>query len=670
MSELKKNEELEQQTSLTHDAPPADAGESPVPFTDTVSTADDTGESPAPTADTVSKAETETTPAPATDDATESHIPSADTASTTETETASTADDAGESPAPASEKSKSNLPAIVIGLLVFFGLLFALWHSHGGAAAERGVLYTRDNALYYYDTKHEPYLVQENISNGGDFYYYYSAWGATVSEDGRWIYYAANIDPNGSFDLYRRDARDVSAESLPIASHVYNYQISTDGSAAAYLAIGEGEDSVQLCAFDGMSTRVIAEDLQWQQNLYDLSSDGKYLVYYDAYSMLRTEKIGTDEPSVVLTDSAAMYALADETDNLYYVAENGDVYDIYSYDFASDPVLLAENVSYMELMPNGRDLLYCAASAENIPYSEILVDDMAEADADLTEADGAAWEEKLQRDEIRAAIAAGEGISPLLQEAYVLKDGKSIKVAEDVVSAMAVENDAPFLTGYQIDPPEPMPLSELEGGLDMLELYYYLALNYSEFQPFLADANGMCQRLTGYQVLLDTLQISADGKRAAYVVNDANMGGNILMEMEIGKAEDASAVATNIERFAFLGGNGPLCYAYTENGVNGLTAGEKTITNVNAVEFAEDAQAVYYIADADAVSGVGQLQIWDGVNEPTTVDEGVFAFRNLGDGKFALIEGDDAAEGSASLHYFDGKSVSLLDESITALYMD
>ncbi len=566
-------------------------------------------------------------------------------------------------------KEKGNLLASIAGFFVFFGLLLAIWQMPG-SGTENGILYAKDNNLYYYDLENDPYLVQENISSGASYHYYYSAWGASVAEEGKWAYYAANINDAGDFDLYRRDVSKPSAEPIWIDAGVCDYQVSKDGNVAAYLVL-DG-DSLHMCTFDGKNRTIIAEDLQWQDNLYTLSGDGKYLIYYDAYGMLRVRQVDGKAANVVLTDAAPIYILAEEKGLLYYVSQNGDTYDIYSYDFQNPAVLETEKVSYVELMPNGRDLLYCAMPAENVPYSEIIVDDMAEADAALTEADGEAYEAKLQRDEIREAMANGEGIDPLLLDCYILINGEYIeKVAENVVSAMAVDHEMPFVTGYQAKAIEPMPLSLLEGGLEMLDMYYYMTLSYGGLETFLANTDGICETLTGYQVLPETLQVSDDGMKAAYFATDPNLGGNILMEMEVGKAVEAAAVEMDVESFGYLGGSDLLCYYHgTTDGTGILTAGEKSVSDVAGVEFAEDRQAAYYIVNPDRATGVGQMQIWDGVNEPEIIDGGVFAFQNKGDGRLVLISGYDVYSGLGDLHYYDGESsIYVLDEDITAVFM-
>ena len=82
-----------------------------------------------------------------------------------------------------------------------------------------------------------------------------------------------------------------------------------------------------------------------------------------------------------LTDSAETYALAEESGILYYVAAGKDGYNIFSYDFKGEPKTAVENVSSMEMMPTGRDVLYCKKSEEKVLYKDIIVDDMAEQDA-------------------------------------------------------------------------------------------------------------------------------------------------------------------------------------------------------------------------------------------------------------------------------------------------
>ena len=567
------------------------------------------------------------------------------------------------------EKGSSNILGIIVGLVLFVAFLAVVWMSPvGNSMKDTGVLYAKDNDLYFYDLKNEPYLLQEGISAGGGYHYFYSAWGAEVTKSSDWVYYTANIGATGAGDLYRSDAKVTGNDVHLIDSNVYDYQTSEDGKVVAYLAMKE--DSLELRYSEGGENWVAAEGMHLEDNGYSLSADGKYLVYKDAYDMLCAKAIDSDETATKLTDDCPLYTLAEDT--LYFVSKVGSMYNIYSYDFKNEPVLVAENAQYMELMPNGKDLLYGVKPTEVIPYSELLEDDMAEIDAAMKE-DDPNYEQKLMRDELRAAMESGEGLEPLMQEFYILSNDKSTLVVDNVVSAVAVAgSEKPFVTGYKAKPFQPLYLSVIGGGLEMVDMIYYMSINYGGMQPFLADANGNVEVLTGSGVLPNTVKVSADGSRAAYLATDETTGGNVLMQMEIGKAADAAVVQMNVEDFAFIGGNGPLCYYYDyANGVGTLASvdSERTITDAAGVQFADDVKEVYYIANISSTTGVGQMQHWNGEDEPTIVDGGIFAFQYKGNGKAALIYDYDVMKQTGDFGYYDGKGVTMLDEDITAIFM-
>ena len=573
------------------------------------------------------------------------------------------------------EKNGNGILGIVIGAALMIAMLVLVWMSPVGnshAVKDTGVFYAKDNGLYFYDMKNEPYLVQDGISSGGGYNYFYSAWGAGVAEEGDWAYYSVNIKEDGSSDLYRKNVKDPSAEPVWVDKNVYDYQTSKNGDIVAYLVMRG--DSLELCAFDGKNSSTYTKGIHLEDDVYKLSGNGKYLVFKDAYNMLCAAKVqnGGEVEVNVLTDSCPLYELS-EDGTLYFVSKADGIFNIYSYDFENEPELVAENAQYMELMPNGSDLLYGVKPTEKIPYSELLEDDMAEIDAAMKE-DDPNYEQKLMRDELRAAMESGEGLEPLMQQYYILSNGKSTLVADNVVSAIAVQgNDKNFVTGYQAKEFQPLYLSVIGGGLEMVDMIYYMSINYGGMHPFLADGVGNVEVLTGSGVLLNTLKVSFDGSKAAYLVEDPNTGGNILMQMEIGKAADAAVVQTDVEDFGFIGGNGPLVYYYEYARNAGTLASvdsDRTIKGVTGVTFAKDVQEVYYIKDIDGSTGVGQMQHWDGKDEPTIVDGGVFAFQYKGNGKAAVIYDYDILKQVGGLGYYDGEGMTMLDEDVTAIFIN
>ena len=208
------------------------------------------------------------------------------------------------------------------------------------------------------------------------------------------------------------------------------------------------------------------------------------------------------------------------------------------------------------------------------------------------------------------------------------------------------------------------------GGLEMVDMIYYMSINYGGMQPFLADGAGNVEVLSDSAVQLNTVQVSQDGSKAAYLAEDAN-GGNTLKQMKIGKAAEAEAVQENVKEFAFVGRNDLFYYYDCANGAGKLGkagAGDNSIADASGVQFAKDAGRVYYLL-LDQKTGNGKMEWWDGENRET-IDGGVFAFQYKGNGKAALIYGYDVQKLTGGLGYYDGKGVTKLDEDITAIFIN
>lgn len=574
-----------------------------------------------------------------------------------------------------------NILAVALGMIAFIGVLAFCWQTAGNAhrAWDIGVLYAKDNEMRFFDLENEPYSLAESISSGGSYHYYYSAWGANFSEKGDRVYYAADIDANGRFCLYRRDTGDLAAETQKLDEDVLDYSVSRDGGQAAYLK-AEGE-TVSLWLSDG-APRKAAEDMLLDEQAYYLSGDGNYLLYMTDGKLFALSTEAGSEPAEI-SDSVEMYALAEETDIVYYITqgESGDGYDICSYALQDGKTeRIAENAAYMEVMPNGRDLLYCRQPEEKVLYRDLIEDDRKDADAALpaepTEAELAEnpeLAEKLERDKIRQAMDDGEGFEPVLLDCYILTNGKTVKAAEGVISAVGVQNDRPFVTGYQAVQPEPIPISELDGDLQAAEFAYYGALAYGGMQAFLADSMGNCYELptpAGENVQAEEVRLSKDGNSVAYFVRNTDTGISSLMLADVRNMAEAALVQTDVDSMAFLGGGNTLgYYCNYANGVGTAATSEGNAQgNACGVYYAEDEKAMYFISEPSGATGNGTLKRWDG-KEETVVAENAFAFQYKANGKLAYLQNYDLAAETGDLYYYDGKQSRLLDTGVTALFM-
>lgn len=569
-------------------------------------------------------------------------------------------------------KGGSHILGILVGLIVFAAVLALCWKMAGNAhvTQDLGVAFAKDNNLYVYDLENEPYLAAEGISDGGQYNYYFTAWGTSFSESGDSLYFTSDIKEDGSFNLYRRNTK-AGGENTLIAENVSDYQISKDGEKAVYLRLENGVGKLFL--YDGQKEIAVDTNIPLDGESYALSADGTFVAYLkqDAEGLtLYTRGTGEADESTVLTNNVALFSMAQESSTLYYVAMTDDVYCAYSFTYGEEPVCMLENVTYMEVMSNGKDVLLMAQDQEKtLPYSEFLEDDMAEADAALTDTEGEAYEAKAARDEMRSAIANGEGIAPIMQDCYIWTGNQAVMVAEGVLSAVSVANDRPFAACFIMESTEKVKLSEIT-SLEEAEFAYYMSLIYGEQKVSVVNASGGEWILEGDAIEPAKVRLSQDGTSVAYYDTDLNTGETVLKYGKLGDSYEEMPV--NTEEAAFLGRSGKLAYYkdYANGmgtvGVAGWDSEEKA--NVSGIHFAEDKEAVYCIGDIDTATGNGTLYLLEDGKE-TVLDTDVFSLQYKGNGKLAYFKNYDINTGLGDLYYYNGSESIQIGTGVTAIFM-
>lgn len=572
---------------------------------------------------------------------------------------------------PSVSKGGANILGILIGLVLFVAVLAVCWRMAGDANKiyDTGVVFAKDNNMYVYDLENEPYLAAENISDGGQYSYYFTAWGTTFSEDGSVLYYPNAIGEDGRFDLYCRDT--AGGEGTLVSSDVMDYQISGDGQKAVYLKQTDGV--AQLYCYSNAEEFLVDENIPTDTESYAISKDGSYIAY------LKQEESGVNlyvrgmeegAESQLLTENAAIFSMAKEANTLYYVTTLGEGYGAYAYTYGEDPQCIMENVTYMEVMGNGRDVLLMAQDKEKvIPYADFIEDDMAEEDAALTDTEGEAYEAKQARDEIRQAMENGEGIAPIMQDCYIYSGGTATLAAEGVLSSVSVANDRPFAACFIMESNSKVNLSEIS-SLDEAEYAYYMSLIYGEQKVILVNAGGTAATLEGAAVDPSTMILSSDGTKAAYFETDLNTGE---VSLKAGKLNGSfEAVAENVENAAFLGHTTKLAY-YKDysNGTGTVGVADWDMeekTGVSGVHFSEDSETVYCIGDIDSSTGNGSLYLLESDGE-TVLDTDVFSFQYKGNGNLVYFKNYDLTNGLGDLYYYNGKESIQLAEDVTAIFM-
>ena len=559
---------------------------------------------------------------------------------------------------------------VFLGLVAFAGVMAYCWFATGGGvwkATDIAITYLKNNGLYTYDLKNDPYLVNDGVTNGGESNYYYSAWGANVSEDNEDLYYMAGVTADSVGSLYYKNLKNKDAAPVLISENVYHFLKSADGSACAYLTLNK--EKMDLYVFENGQNQLIDENILVQNGAYELSPDGAYVVYKKANGEQAQLYMRTlsEKESVKLTDTAVLDFIAEKTSNFYYLEQKDDSYQLYQIVQGEEPKLVAEQVTYAELMPNKQDVLFSAMRTGDSSFEQLIEDDVTDLSA-LDE------KRKGEVEAIREKMNGEEGIDPIFQDCFILTpSGNKIRVGETIISSVSLQDQSGFVGGFSMVAPEPVKLSEIS-SFDEAMYTYYSALMYGQKNVFIADKTGKEYTLQTPSAVPTSIQVSPNGKVAAYFVQDQATGGNTLMVEDLNGKGEPIELQTNVEKMAFLGDGETLVYYYDYEGGMGTLGMYKNGTaqeiqkNAVGVYFPVDKDEVYYMAGTDTTTGSSTLLKFDGKGT-TEIDRAVFVFQYKENGKFAYLKNYDVKTGIGDLYYYDGKAGRQIDTGVTAIYI-
>ena len=599
----------------------------------------------------------------------------------TVTEEAETAEEPAAEPAEtvpvqtaAPAKSGSNIVGIIVGLLVFIGVLALCWKMVGPVGevhADKGIAYAKDNNLYIYDLENDTYVAAEGISAGGQYNQYYSAWGTTFNEDGSGLYYSTNVRTDGTFDLYYKGV-NADSEGVLVGEAVADYMPTKDGAAAIFVKT-TADGAADLYQFVNGTSTLVESNILPESGSYAISNDGSFVMYRksgDNGTALYAKGTAEGEEAVCIHENAATAMMTSDTGEIYFAGAEGEGYAAFVYAYGTEPVKIMDEVTYLEVMPNGKDVLLMGPTEGLVTYDSIIEDDLEESDALLTEADGDAYQAKLQRDAIRTAMEGGEGFEPVLQKVYMYSNGKLTEVAAGTISAVSVENDRPYAVCYAAGDMEKMPISQL-GSLEDAERGYYMTLMYTEPKILVVNATGGSWQLEGKNISPANVFLSDDGTMVGYYETDTLTGATMLNIAKLGA--EPSFTMENVEAADFLGTTHDVAYFKDyENGLGTMgvwNGGDPVeVESVGGVHFAVDQNAVYYINNIDQQNGNGDLHVIAN-GEDTFIDTGVYSMQYKYNGKLAYLKNYDYTANKGDLYYYDGNESKEIDTGITAIFM-
>ena len=587
-------------------------------------------------------------------------------------------------------KKKSNtvfwIAAAVVILAAVIGYKSGMFS--GEKLIDMPVAYVKDDGLFIDDLKNPPYQGAESLSSGGVYSYYYTAWGVIVSEDGKTIYYSDNIGEDGRFDLYKRTVAP-GGEAELIASGVMNYQISGDGSVCAYLK-GTDEGNIGLYATAAKTEVLICKNAVLSENSFHLSNDGKQIVYEtvqeDGVSALAANAVSGNE-EMILTKTLVQFSVAKETEKIYYVGQEDESYSIYEYTFGQEPVLVGKNAVAMEVLGNNKDVMFATQSSIQVDSQNIIDDDMAQADAQIstpdfingTEEEKKAYDEKAARDEVRLALADGMFESPM-QDLFIWSEGKAVTVDTEILNAKAVIGKDGYMLYSKIDT-SALPKVKLSSvtSLDEAKYMYYVNLSGAPRNTYFVKAGKTPLSLEQENVRSDSFMVSENGNRIAYDIVDVLTGTSKFYTSELsdeGVSSEKTELGNNVQMSEFSG-KGENIY-WLEGADQAMQEGKlmafengQTITvseKVGGFRVAEDSQAVYYINDILPQTGNGKLNMF--VNGSSTeIDKDVFCMQYKNNGNVVYMKNYDMATEMGDLYYWNGKSSRLIDKGVSSIFI-
>ena len=564
---------------------------------------------------------------------------------------------------------KGSKVGILLGILAFIGILAYCWMTLDGGIKKTpdiGVAYAKDNGLYVYDLKNEPYLVNESVSNGGSYHYYYTAWGTQFMENQEGLYFLAETDENELSNLYYQE---FDKEPILIGEKVVDFTISVNGETCVYFVM-DGENVSLYRYTKGGESICLADKGVPLEGGIQITDDGA-----DVYYMLEEEGIVslyvTGESSggqpFEIASSVGMHIIDGETREGYYIQQEEESTNLMGHSPEIDGIkVIAEDILAMQGFEDKKSLLYAVAKEDKIPYSQVIVDDIE---------DISIYEEEKQEniEEIRKQMKEEEGIDSLFQDYYLLSQGEQTKIEKNSISMVPLDGQEGYFVGYHLEGIEPINLSAIESLEDGV-YQYYLKMIEAKQTVFLGDIYGNLYDLKGENINPITVQVSEDKTKVIYLCNDPITQETTLMMEALHTDTSPIEIATTVETMAFMGDQVLYFHKYNELLGSGTLSiyedgqSREISEDTAGVHYAPEIGMVYYISNMNKTTGNGDFNRFDGKNS-IVIDKDVFSFQHKGNGKISYIKNYTMEEEVGDLYYYDGKESIPLDKGITAIYM-
>ncbi len=599
-----------------------------------------------------------------------------------------------------SEKGTIKIIGVIALAVVIIAGIFAYKSgvfSGKGKGIEHPVAYAKDGALYIRNLDGSIAKATEELSDGGSYNYFYMATGVKVAEDGKNIFYADKVKMDSTFDLYYRskDLKEDGNKGTLLSENVIDFRINNAGTAAVYLKDDGGKTGIYYN--DTKGEKKIDSGVINQSNAYGISADGKYVTYvkiegntvnlYVADTALAGAEGETNGIEKIDSD-VNQYVFADSNTKFFYLKADADgkTHDICEYVYGKGVTVVAEKVTALKGIKNNEGLIYQTLKEETINYADILEDDLAEAEVNLTEPvkddytdmekyvdDYNDYSAKLRHDKIRKNLE-GKSFTNYSEASFLYNGGVSSKVSDFVLESQALGDDGEYAIysvpkgGTDIK----VKMSELD-SIDELEGKYQDAVYNSGKDCYFVKAGGEGVKIEAENITFGSGRLSKDGKKVYFTTDDNTL---LVGTVSANGIENITEAAKNVKSADFNGSGSSIAYITDYNDTdmtgtlsyyNGAEAAEITKT-ASTFQFSEDGSVLYYIDEYNPAVFSGTLRSFVNGNA-ADIDTNVIYISETGNGHMIYLKDYDFTSGKGDLYYYDGKESKLVDSGISSIFL-
>lgn len=574
--------------------------------------------------------------------------------------------------------------AAVVGIVYFAG---GIGGASGGSkdVSDQYVQYVKDFSLNVIDTdsrKMEPTILNSNI------YYTDSDLTVKYSDDGKYMYYPSDYD-GYTFALNRIKVGADPEKAERIDSSASEFWILPD-QKILYLR----DDTLYVSDAKGNKEKVSAN-----VDFVYLNEDRTYILwldYSDNNASIYCQDVKLKKEKVKLASDAVLCDFSDSFDRLIIMQD--DI--LYKIDDFGEKVKIESGVTaYCGMSEDGHQIYYSKYNEGVLKASDLVEDDMAEADAQMTspnmddyvkesvekngdkyekvetmdwDAYQAAWDEyyaKESRDYLRENLEDYE-ISTYFSELRVYTDGQSETISDQMTSFLGSGKEAFVYSTADVADLEKIKLSEISYASEVKELY----------DEKLEAATETWIYNDGTTLELDVTYDGAycrfsDDGFTGYLVNYSGENTQ-LYAFDVETGANLTEISDNLYMICEITNDGIYYISDVYEDSNGsydgdlYFNGELIDTDVRGMLFGaiEGTDTIYYGTDVSSDDTRFTLRLYGGSGSPVTVADDVSQAVVLDKDKIVLLQDYSLSSGKGDLKLYKGKNeLKTLDEEVSCI---